>query len=55
MRKIKEDEKVALKIIEKKKKRLIKLIDFCKSKDYHKTVVFLENALHDIFSGIEKK
>ena len=55
VKRIKEDESVAKKIIEKKKKRLIKLIAFCRANGYQKTSSYLENALNDIFSGIEKK
>lgn len=55
VRKIKEDESVAHEIIEKKKKGLIELISFCESKGYQKTASYLENAINDMFSGIEKK
>ena len=55
VKKIKEDESVAHEIIEKKKERLIELISFCESKGCQKTASYLENAINDMFSGIEKK
>ena len=55
VRKIKEDETIALQMIENKKKELEELIDYCIDNKVEKTAVYLQNASGDIFSGIEKR
>jgi hypothetical protein len=55
VRKIKEDESIAKKIIENKKDEFEKLIKYCEEQKAVKTAVYLKNASNDIFSGIEKK
>jgi hypothetical protein len=55
VRKIKEDESIAVKTIENKKYELEKLIQYCEEHNAGKTSVYLRNASKDIFSGIEKK
>jgi hypothetical protein len=55
VRKIKEDESIAKKTIENKKRELEKLIEYCEENKALKTSVYLKNASNDIFTGVEKK
>lgn len=55
VRKIKEDESIAVETVKNKEKELKELIDFCKNNNAPKTAEYLENAFPDMFSGIEKK
>jgi hypothetical protein len=55
VRKIKEDETIAMKMIENKKKELENLINYCIENKADRTAGYLKNASKDIFSGIEKK
>jgi len=55
IKRIREGTKIAENIIKWKKEQLIKLIDFCKGKGYNHTKIYLENAIADIFRGIERR
>jgi hypothetical protein len=55
VRKIKEDETIALKMIEDKKKEFELLINYCIENKAEKTAVYLLNASNDIFIGVENK
>ncbi len=55
VRRISEDEAILRAMIDRKRGQVREVIEFCQSRGYHHTAVFLTNAMEDMYRAIERK